>query len=40
MDVCVVAQQAFFVRVVEVRAVIDGGLRAGGAAEDGRLPGV
>jgi len=40
VDVGVVGEEAFFVRVVEVRAVVDGGLFAGGTAEDFRAPGV
>ena len=40
VDVAVVGEQAFGVRVVEVRAVVDGRLVGGRAAEDGRFPGV
>ena len=40
VDVGVVGQQAFFVGVVEVRAVVDGGLFRGRAAEDFGSPGV
>lgn len=40
VDVGVVAQQAFLVRVVEVGAVVDGGLLGGAAAEDLGPPGV
>ena len=40
MDVAVVGEETFFVRVVEVCPVIDGGLFGGGAAEDFGLPGV
>jgi len=40
VDVCVVAEQAFVGGVVEVRAVVYGGLEGGGAAEDFGLPGV
>lgn len=38
VDVGVVGQQAFGVRVVEVRAVVDGCLLGGGAAEDFGFP--
>ena len=40
MYVCIVRQQSLFVRVVEVRAVVDGGLGCRGSAEDFGLPGV
>ena len=40
MYVCVVRQQPFPVRVVEVRAVVDGGLGRRGPAEDFGPPGV
>ena len=40
MDVGVVGQQAFFVGVVEVGAVVDRGLFRGRAAEDFGAPGV
>ena len=38
MDVAVVGEEAFGVRVVEVRAVVDGRLGGGGAAEDVGFP--
>ena len=40
MDVGVVGEQAFLRRVEKVRAVVDGGLLRGRAAEDFGLPGV
>ena len=40
MYVCVVRQQSLLVRVVKVRAVVDGGLGCRGSAEDFGLPGV
>lgn len=40
MDVGVVGEQAFLRRVEEVRAVVDGGLLRGRAAEDFGLPGI
>ena len=40
MDVGVVGEEALTVGVVEVRAVVDGGLGGGAAAEDGGAPGV
>ena len=40
MDVGVVGQEALGVGMVEVGAVVDGGLVGGGAAEDFGAPGV
>ena len=40
MYVCVVGQQPFPVRVIEVRAVVDGCLGCRGSAEDFGSPGV
>ena len=40
VDVGVVGEQAFLRRVEEVRAVVDGGLLRGRAAEDFGLPGI
>lgn len=40
VDIRIVGQQALLVRVVEVGAVVDGGLFGGGAAEDFGAPGV
>ena len=38
MDVAIVGEQPLAVRVVEVRAVVDGGLGCGGPAEDAGFP--
>lgn len=40
MDVGVVGEKAFGMRVVEVGAVVDGGLESWGSAEDFRTPGI
>lgn len=40
VDICIVRQQALLVCVVEVGAVIDGGLLGRSTAEDFRFPGV
>lgn len=40
MNIRIVRQQALLMCVVEIGAVIDGGLFGGGAAEDFRSPGV
>lgn len=40
MYVRIIRQQSFSVRVVEIRAVVYGGLRRRGSAEDFGLPGV